>query len=63
MPPRATDAIVEENETARLAGLRSALSVLALFALLAVPLSWHIPAKQPAATERAPPAAEAAAAS
>ena len=63
MPPRATDAIVEENETARLVGLRTALAVLALLALLAVPFSRHIPTEQPAATERAPPAAEAAAAS
>jgi hypothetical protein len=63
VPPRASDAIVEENETARLVGLRTALAVLALLALLAVPLSRHIPTEQPAAAERAPPAAEAAAAS
>ena len=62
VPPRASEAIVEENETARLVGLRTALAVLALLALLAVPLSRHIPTEQPAATDRAPPAAEAAAA-
>ena len=62
VPPRASDAIVEENETARLVGLRTALAVLALLALLAVPLSRHIPTVQPAAAERAPPAAEPAAA-
>ena len=62
VPPRTSEAIVEENETARLVGLRTALAVLALLALLAVPLSWHIPTKQPAASERAPPAEEAAAA-
>jgi MFS family permease len=58
--PRATDAIVEENETARLDGLRSALSVLALLALVGLFLTRGIPTKQPAvAAERA---AEAAAA-
>ena len=45
----ATDAIVEENEKARLDGLRTALSVLALLALVALMLSGWIPAEQPAA--------------
>ena len=43
VPPRATDAIVEENETARLDGLRSSLSVLALIALLALFFSRSVP--------------------
>ncbi len=60
VPPRASEAIVEENETARLVGLRTALAVLALLALLAVPLSRHIPTVQPAAAGRAPPAGEPA---
>ena len=47
--PRATDAIVDENATARLKALRAALAVLALLALLAVPLSRRIPTQQPAA--------------
>ena len=45
--PQATDAIVEENEKARLDGLRSALSVLALLALVALALSRGIPTEQP----------------
>ena len=50
-PRAATDAIVEENETARLDGLRSAISVLALFALLAAIFSRRLPNVQPAAAE------------
>jgi MFS family permease len=53
--PRATEAIVEENETARLAGLRTALAVLAILALIAVPLARQIPTKQPAATPEKSP--------
>ena len=45
------DAIVEENETARLAGLRAALSVLALFALAGAIYSRRLPDEQPAATQ------------
>jgi MFS family permease len=48
VPPEAAAAILEENETARLDGLRSALSVLAILALIAVPVSRRIPAEQPA---------------
>jgi MFS family permease len=48
VPASATDAIVEENETARLDGLRTALSVLAIFALIALPLTRRIPTEQPA---------------
>jgi MFS family permease len=47
VPPRATDAIVEENETARLVGLRSALAVLALLALVGLFLTRRIPTTQP----------------
>jgi MFS family permease len=46
--PQATDAIVQENETARLAALRSSLSVLALIALIALLFSRGIPTEQPA---------------
>jgi hypothetical protein len=54
VPPKAADAIVEENETARIQGLRSALSVLAVFALAALFFSRRIPTEQPAsATETA----------
>ncbi len=47
VPPRATAAIVEENETSRLVGLRTALAVLAIFALVALFLTGQIPARQP----------------
>jgi hypothetical protein len=54
VPPKAADAIVDENETARIQGLRSALSVLAVFALAALFFSRRIPTEQPAsATETA----------
>ena len=54
VPPTAVNEIVKENETARLDGLRSALSVLAIFALIALFFSRRIPTEQPAsATEAA----------
>ncbi len=63
VPPTATDAIVEENETARLHGLRSAIAVLAIFALLAAIFSRRLPEEQPAAAEaRAAAEADTAAA-
>jgi MFS family permease len=43
----ATEAIVTENETARLQGLRSALAVLAVIALLALVSSRGMPTEQP----------------
>jgi MFS family permease len=49
VPRRATDAILEENETARLDGLRTALSVLALLALVGLFFTGRIPTRQPAA--------------
>ena len=42
----ATKAIVDENETARIEGLRSSLSVLAVIALIAVFFSLRIPRQQ-----------------
>jgi MFS family permease len=45
----AGDAIVHENELARLNGLRTALSVLAVIALIALVFSRAIPTEQPAA--------------
>jgi Na+/melibiose symporter-like transporter len=59
VPPRATDAIVEENETARLVGLRTAVAVLAILALIAVPLTRRIPTEQPAAAPEKGSAPEA----
>jgi hypothetical protein len=49
VPPRTTDAIVEENETARIVGLRAALSVLAVFAVVGFLFTGRIPTRQPAA--------------
>ncbi|HEY1853178.1 MAG TPA: MFS transporter [Solirubrobacterales bacterium] len=49
VPPRATNAIVDENEAARLVGLRTALAVLAILALLALFLTGRIPVHQPGA--------------
>jgi MFS family permease len=46
------DAIVAENEVARLDGLRSALSVLAFLALLALFLTRGIPTEQPGRARR-----------
>lgn len=50
----ATNAIVQENETARLEALRSSLSVLALVALVALLFSRGIPTEQPATAAREP---------
>jgi MFS family permease len=46
--PTATDAIVKENETARLQGLRLSMSVLGVIALIAMLFSRRIPTEQPA---------------
>jgi hypothetical protein len=53
VPKAQADAIVHENSTARLVGLRASLSVLALFAVLAVIFTFRIPTEQPAAEARA----------
>jgi MFS family permease len=45
--PQTADAIIEEYETARLAGLRASLSVLAFVALIALPFTRRIPTRQP----------------
>ena len=55
--PHVSDAIVDENETARIDALRVAVSVLALLTLLALPFSRGIPRVQPGAepTSGSPP--------
>jgi MFS family permease len=50
VPPKTADAIVEENADARLAGLRTALSLLAVVALVAVFFTRKIPTRQPSTT-------------
>lgn len=52
VPPEAANAIVEENENARLVGLRTALSVLALIVLLALFFGRRLPTVQPGSTDR-----------
>ena len=49
VPKAEADAIVAENATARLDGLRASLSLLALIAVLAVIFTFRIPTEQPQA--------------
>ena len=50
---RTADAVLEENETARLDGLRTAISVLAIFALIGLFFTRRIPTEQPASAPQA----------
>ncbi len=50
VPAKTADAIVKENASARIDGLRSSLSLLAIIALIAVFTSRRIPARQPSAS-------------
>jgi hypothetical protein len=47
--PAITQAVVDENEQARLDGLRSALALLALIAVVALFFTRRIPDRQPGA--------------
>ena len=49
MEGAAADAIVDENADARINGLRAALSVLAIMALVALCFSYGLPTRQPGA--------------
>ena len=49
VPPRRADAIVQTNEQSRIDGLRVAVSILALFALIALLFTRGIPILQPGA--------------
>ncbi|HZX64760.1 MAG TPA: hypothetical protein VFE76_05170, partial [Myxococcales bacterium] len=51
--PGTANAVVDENEQARIAGLRSALAVLALISLLALLFTRGIPTVQPGAEAKA----------
>jgi MFS family permease len=57
VPAETADAIVAENEKARINGLRASLSVLALIALMALFASRRIPARQPSAAPASDPPA------
>jgi MFS family permease len=50
LPPKTTDAIVTENANARIDGLRSSLSLLAVIALIALFATRRLPAQQPTAS-------------
>ena len=57
VPPQTADAVVDENEKSRIAGLRSALAIVAILALVALLFARGIPTVQPgsAADPRPPP--------
>jgi len=57
LPPKTADAIVEENASARIDGLRASLSLLAVIALIALFASRRIPTQQPSAAPASEPAA------
>ena len=57
VPAKTADAIVAENANARIAGLRSSLSLLAIVALIALFATRRIPAEQPSASPESEPAA------
>jgi MFS family permease len=50
VPPETATAVVDENESARIDGLRAAISLLAVLALLALFFGHRIPTQQPGAT-------------
>jgi MFS family permease len=60
VPAKTADAIVTENADARIDGLRSALALLAVIALIALFASRRIPTQQPSALPAAESAAEPA---
>lgn len=57
VPQEAATAVIEANEQSRIDGLRSALSLLAILALVAIPITRGIPTVQPGseASVAAPP--------
>jgi MFS family permease len=54
VPEATADAVLDENEQARLTGLRAALAVLAMLALVGGILTFGIPTRQPAAAHSSP---------
>ena len=58
VPAKTADAIVEENAKARIDGLRTSLSLLALVALIALFASRRIPAEQPSEVPSSEPLAD-----
>src|SRR5215813_13315534 len=58
VPPKTADAVVEENASARIDGLRSSLALLAVIALIALFATRRIPAQQPTGSPAADTAGE-----
>src|SRR5215211_3547335 len=54
VPPETAKAVVDQNEQARIGGLRSALALMALISLLALLVTRHIPTVQPGAQAKRP---------
>jgi MFS family permease len=54
VPAKTADAVVSENASARIAGLRSSLSLLAVVALIALFTTRRLPARQPSAAPGGP---------
>ena len=50
VPPKTADAVVTENTDARIKGLRTALALLSLVALVALFFTRRLPTRQPSAT-------------
>jgi len=59
VPSATANAIIDENETARLAGLRSAVAALALVGVVALFFSGRIPDRQPGAAASGNPTSAA----
>jgi MFS family permease len=57
VPPETADAIVDENADARIDGLRAALAVLALIAVVALFATWLLPTKQSEPSDAQPSSA------
>jgi predicted MFS family arabinose efflux permease len=53
VPTATADAIVEQNAKARIDGLRAALAVLALIAVVALFMTWRLPTKQTESSDSA----------
>jgi len=60
VPAKTADAIVTENANARIDGLRSSLSLLAIVALIALFATRRIPTQQPTASPASEPTASPA---
>jgi uncharacterized membrane protein YccC len=53
--PEVADAVLAENRQARIDGLKAAIAVLTLFAIVSLFFTGNIPTKQPGASGEIPP--------